>query len=85
MNIKDYNFQGKKAFVRVDFNVPLENGKITDDTPYKRCATNIEKDSQRRRTVNNSLAPRTSRKESRREVFAAADTRRRLETFGYRG
>ena len=32
MTIKDYKFAGKKAIVRVDFNVPLdENGKITDD------------------------------------------------------
>ena len=30
--IDNYNFAGKKAIVRVDFNVPLdENGKITDD------------------------------------------------------
>ena len=32
MKISDYKFAGKKAIVRVDFNVPLdENGKITDD------------------------------------------------------
>lgn len=30
--IKDYDLRGKKVIIRVDFNVPIENGKITDDS-----------------------------------------------------
>ncbi|MGC9016742.1 MAG: phosphoglycerate kinase, partial [Caldimicrobium sp.] len=30
--IRDFDLRGKKVFIRVDFNVPMENGKILDDT-----------------------------------------------------
>ncbi len=32
MTIDQFNFAGKKAIVRVDFNVPIQEGKITDMT-----------------------------------------------------
>src|SRR5688572_23964929 len=30
--IKDVEIEGKRVFIRVDFNVPIKGGEITDDT-----------------------------------------------------
>ena len=31
-SVKDIDLRGKRVFIRVDFNVPIKNGTITDDT-----------------------------------------------------
>jgi phosphoglycerate kinase len=70
------DLDGKRVFVRVDFNVPLQNGTITDDARIRAALPTLEE--LRRRGARLLLAAHLGRPKDREPEFSLAPVAARL-------
>ena len=84
LSIRDFDVRGKRVFIRVDFNVPIKEGRIKDDTRIRASLPTIRYALEHGATVIRPLTSggpraaraRSSRSSRSRRTWHGCSTRR---------
>ena len=71
-SIRDLDLRGKRLFLRVDFNVPLDGGRVTDRTRIEETLPTVRLAARDRRAGDLRVAPRKTEGEGEARAVAGA-------------